>query len=64
MTDNSDIIAEREYLTDKVVDAQIALAAAQGELRHLQARCKHPNRVMTTHMGEMCNHCYDCGLCP
>lgn len=59
-----EIIAERERLADAVVDAEMTLIMAQTELHNLQAKCKHPNRTLTSHMGETCNHCYDCGYCP
>jgi hypothetical protein len=35
----------------------------QAEYRVLISDCKHPKAVTTSHMGETCHHCYDCGGC-
>lgn len=64
VVDNSAIVVERETIQDEMARAHEAVEIASAKLRSLQRRCKHPNEVVTSHMGETCHHCYDCGNCP
>lgn len=63
-TPNAAIIARREELDDELAAAREAVEIIGVKLQNLQRRCKHPNAVLTSHMGESCRHCYDCGRCP
>lgn len=58
------IAAEREQLEDELFEARAQVDAVVARLRALRLRCKHPDAVRTSHMGESCLHCYDCGNCP
>jgi hypothetical protein len=64
VVDNSAIVEERSAIEGELAQAHEALAVASAKLRSLQRRCKHPNERVTSHMGETCHHCYDCGNCP
>ena len=49
-------------------ERRACLVAEQEKLnvdyRALQRLCGHPNAFKTSHMGESCTHCPDCGNCP
>jgi hypothetical protein len=65
VVDNSAIVAQREAIERELGDALALVETARAKQRILQRyRCKHPNERITSHMGETCHHCYDCGNCP
>lgn len=61
---NAAIIAWRKRLDADLAAAQEAVTIVHFQMRNLQRQCQHPNEVVTSHMGEPCRHCYDCGNCP
>lgn len=50
-------------LESALVVAMNEVEAVRGRLRALQVRCDHCDAVRTTHQGETCHHCPDCGAC-
>lgn len=58
------VLSERQRLLDEVEELNLQLEENGIKLRMLRRRCPHVDRVHTTHMGDPCYHCYDCGLCP
>jgi hypothetical protein len=48
---------------DRLSDARAAVERAQVDLRNLSRKCPHFDAVRTSHMGESCTHCNDCGGC-
>lgn len=56
--------ATKAELDERRAYLQAELAKLTVDYGTLQRLCKHPNAVKTSHMGESCNHCYDCGNCP
>lgn len=48
---------------DRLAEARAAVEHAQVDLRSLSNKCPHYDAVRTSHMGESCTHCYDCGAC-
>lgn len=62
--ENADIKARREELMRELRKLEGFVKRAQLELELLKEECKHPNQYKTSHMGESCLHCPDCGNCP
>jgi hypothetical protein len=54
---------EREGLLRELRFARAREGRVQADLRALTEVCEHPNAFNTTHMGESCHHCPDCGGC-
>jgi hypothetical protein len=57
------ITERREALEERRRSLRAEEARIQGEYRALTIECSHPDVVRTSHMGEACHHCYDCGGC-
>lgn len=58
-------IRERKEALDREAQLlNIKLKNVQLHRQQLQNLCTHPNEYKTSHMGEDCNHCPDCGNCP
>ena len=55
---------EHKRLLGELRKAQAAVDRARNELRSLTLTCEHPNAYMTSHQGDRCHHCPDCGNCP
>lgn len=54
----------REVLLGQLERLNDGKRIVQADLRNLKMRCKHPNEFKTSHMGDPCTHCPDCGNCP
>lgn len=59
----AEIVAKRATITDWIAAVTGELEHARLELKTLQARCQHPDKFRTSHMGESCVDCPDCGAC-
>lgn len=58
------IRTERKRLEGELRAAQGKVRLVQQEMRNLQLECEHPNAYRTSHQGDTCWHCPDCGNCP
>lgn len=54
---------QRDLLNGRLADAEAEVEHVQADLRALRRKCHHEEAKMTSHMGENCRHCYDCGAC-
>lgn len=59
----AEIVAKRATITDWIAAVNGELEHARLELKILQTRCPHPDKFKTSHMGESCVDCPDCGAC-
>lgn len=59
-----EVCAARLALDERGLQLQAEQEKLRVNLRLLQRLCGHPNAVRTSHMGESCLHCPDCGNCP
>jgi hypothetical protein len=53
----------RRLLDDQLAEAQAEVDKVLADMRALKRQCEHTNARRTSHMGESCHHCYDCGSC-
>lgn len=53
----------RKLLDEKLRQAHAAVRVAQGQIQALEMECDHSSTFRTSHTGESCVHCRDCGKC-
>jgi hypothetical protein len=53
----------QKKLRDRLAEANAEVERVHLEMRLLKARCDHPDKFRTSHMGESCVDCPDCGAC-
>lgn len=64
MSEHSQMIREhKRLLGGRLADAEAEVEHVQADLRALQRKCRHEEARYTSHMGETCHHCFDCGAC-
>lgn len=59
-----EIRKEQKRLLGELRKAEAQVKTAQNALKALQLQCEHPNEYRTSHQGDTCYHCPDCGNCP
>lgn len=64
LSGHSKAIRERRRVIDGyIAAARTQVTQAHAQLTELQAICQHDDAGYTSHMGESCHHCNDCGKC-
>lgn len=53
----------KRRLEDKLADAEAEVEKVHADMRALERKCRHEEAKLTSHMGESCRHCFDCGAC-
>lgn len=59
----ADIRKERKRLESELKKLDTQKAVLNAQLNGLQIECEHPKAFKTSHMGESCRDCPDCGGC-
>ena len=59
----AEIRKRRKELEQELRKAEGDVKVAQAKLDALEGQCEHPKAFKTSHMGESCRDCPDCGGC-
>lgn len=57
------IVEAKAKLRDRLAEANAEVERVRLEMQILKTRCLHPDKFRTSHMGESCVDCPDCGAC-
>lgn len=59
----AEIVEALARLRDRLAEANAEVQRVRLEMQILKTRCSHPDKFRTSHMGESCVDCPDCGAC-
>ena len=59
----AEIRKERKRLESEIAKLDTQKKVLQVQLEGLESQCEHPRAFKTSHMGESCRDCPDCGGC-
>ena len=54
---------ERKRLDSEIAKLDTQKKMVQVQIAGLKSQCEHPKAIRTSHMGESCRDCPDCGGC-
>lgn len=59
----AEIRKERKRLESELSKLETQQKIVMVQLEGLESQCEHPKSFKTSHMGESCRDCPDCGAC-